>query len=544
MTIRYTCGCGKAFDLADNFAGKSVRCPNCHAAGTVPSVPIAPLSSPLSATPFQPMVPPTQSTPQPPAQPTQASAPHATTPLLELPNPYGGNAPRPAPNPFGSQPPPNSVWNAPSPLGQMPGQPPQVPAAYAKPQGLSTTARVLIGLAIVGGTLVVACCGGLALLFSRIDDNPNPPPIFQRNVELPPVASLPDGRPGRAFGTPPQSRLFTEAELELEEGKVSDEILAQILDEQAEDYQSENRLEDAIRCRYSAIMRGGGHRVELARIYAQQFNTNAALAWIEDAFEHEGVDLDSLIEDPSFKNIISAGNNEARLRERNELWQAYYRDHPVEKEELIVPTDYKVGTPIPVVIGLHGYGDNPHDFNIPSFYQDLADEKKIAFLIVSGSVTIGPKSFKWNNRRINDSTRIDRALKSVADRVTPAEGKLVTLGFSHGGMVAAHVPLLFPERYAGGIIMSPGAPFQDESLPTDGARAEHATQSYVLLVNAGEGFLNVQITKAAERNAREVFKAKTLIRVKEGENDHSFPSDYFDQLGTWIDTALSGRSMK
>lgn len=88
------------------------------------------------------------------------------------------------------------------------------------------------------------------------------------------------------------------------------------------------------------------------------------------------------------------------------------------------------------------------------------------------------------------------------------------------------------------------APFLDESLPTDGARAEHATQNYVLLVNAGEGFLNVQITKAAERNAREVFKAKTLIRVKEGENDHSFPSDYFDQLGTWIDTALSGRSMK
>jgi len=550
MTIRYSCGCGKAFDLAEQFAGKTVRCPNCQTVGTVPtaappqlgSLGMPPLQhSPLSATPAVPMPPPPAASSVQPQFPSTSSAPHATTPFLELPNPYGGNAPRPNTTGGLGLPPPNSVWNAPSPLTGPGGIPQGEPAAYAKSPGMSTTAKVLLGLGLGSVFLGAICCGGIAMIIKSVDI-----PQVNLPMPMPPVPDEPNGMPGRAFGFAPlpEAEIRAFGDLEAEIADLPEGVAAAIFEEKAQEV--ETQLRDfplAKAYLLTSIKLGGAHRVDMARLFALEKNHHAAMAWLEEAMEYEGIsDVSDLEADTDLRNSLNVGVNRDTIAARNQAWHNYYASHPVYKEELVVPAEYDPTTPIPVVVCLHGYGDNPRDFNIARFYQELANDKQIAFLIVSGTVTFGPNSFKWSPSRTLDANRIDQAFKNVSDRLTPAPGKVVTLGFSHGAMVATHVALKNPSMYAGGIVLSPGGPVEDESLPQGGAVPANETQRFVMLANAGEFPGNVAMTRHAESLAKNVFKCQTMLRIKEGENMHSFPSDYLEELGTWIDFALSGRT--
>lgn len=496
--------------------------------------------SPLSATPTVPMSPPPAASSVQPPVPSTSSAPHATTPLLELPNPYGGNAPKPSHAGGLGLPPPNSVWNAPSPLSGPGGIRGPVPDAYAKPPGMSTTVKVLLGLGIGSVVLLLTCCGGVAILLNSINIQPQvlpvPVPVIQ-------VADEPNGMPGRVFGIPPQPpEVPTPAELQEELDKLPEGVAASIFEEKATEAIEEGNSTLAMSFLMTAIRHGGSNRIDLARLYAAQGNLEASLAWVEEAMQHEGInDISDLEADDEIRKAVSMRNYRAQLADRLQAWLRYYANHPVYAEELIVPAGYTPDKPIPVVVGLHGYGDNPHDFNIPTFYQELADEKQIAFLMVSGTVTFGPKSFKWSTNRSQDAERINLAFQRVADKLTPAPGKVVTLGFSHGAMVATHVPLRNPDMYAGGIVLSPGGPPEDERLPQGGAVNGNQTQHFVMLANAGEFPGNVAMARSAEKLAKDIFKCQTLLRIKEGDDMHSFPSDYFEQLGGWIDFALSGR---
>ena len=51
---------------------------------------------------------------------------------------------------------------------------------------------------------------------------------------------------------------------------------------------------------------------------------------------------------------------------------------------LVVPSGYEPGTPIGVLVGMHGRGAGPEGFVNKEACQDLADELKMAIVGVSG----------------------------------------------------------------------------------------------------------------------------------------------------------------
>src|SRR5262245_3193986 len=74
MSISIQCGCGKSYQVADNLAGKKVRCKECGEAVPVPGSPVgAPVKRPAPAAPPARPQPPTrapqQRRPQPPLPP-------------------------------------------------------------------------------------------------------------------------------------------------------------------------------------------------------------------------------------------------------------------------------------------------------------------------------------------------------------------------------------------------------------------------------------------------------------------------------------------
>ncbi len=121
-----------------------------------------------------------------------------------------------------------------------------------------------------------------------------------------------------------------------------------------------------------------------------------------------------------------------------------------------MPSGYQKGTPLTVVVYLHGLGSKPEDF-VNEKCQRHADAANVAIVGVSGTLPRGPDKFVWAVDPERDAKRVRDALAEVADRVTVKPAHVIALGFSQGAQVGVEIAVRNPEEFAGAIVLSPGA---------------------------------------------------------------------------------------
>lgn len=160
---------------------------------------------------------------------------------------------------------------------------------------------------------------------------------------------------------------------------------------------------------------------------------------------------------------------------------------------------------LPMVIGLHGMGDEINDFAL--VYHDLP--AKVRVVLPEAPVTYGD-GFSWFETRVTgDQDRLTAELVAQADALAafasgmaadrPTRGKPIVTGFSQGGVLsyvlAAHHPGAFAAAIPiGGLIPVPARPEKapEATIPIHGLHGEADT--VVALARTREG---VDALKAA-----------------------------------------------
>jgi predicted esterase len=259
---------------------------------------------------------------------------------------------------------------------------------------------------------------------------------------------------------------------------------------------------------------------------------DSSIYWLQEAGLKEGVgvewseedsDLDNLREDPRWPRVL-------KFLER---CADYWSESGVEDHQLVLPANHS-GEPIPVMVWLHGKGDQAASYVFPEL-QDIADQRQVAFVSVSGTEPTGPTSFVWSDDMQRNEARIDAALAKFADKLKPQEGKIALGGFSQGGLVAGELAARSPKRYSGALIMSPGGfhPSLNEIEPAE----EHRRQVVIAVCGAGEHPIVVEF---AERYAKwfEAAGASVTHKPYDDLDDHTLVPDFEERLPEWIPALL------
>ncbi len=272
----------------------------------------------------------------------------------------------------------------------------------------------------------------------------------------------------------------------------------------------------------------------LACYYALAGDVDASLYWLQRAALEEGVDLEWAKEDSDLEDVRKDARW-AKLSPFIGKANAYWASSGHRREVVTVPKGYTPGTPIPVLLGLHGMGSKPEDFAGGEGDQALADALGIALVSVSATSPRGPNSFVWSEDIDADAKHIAAALERVAAKVTPRKGAVIPIGFSQGAQLAIEIAARDPELYGGAIALCPG--FQSGShLEKVTAAATLGKRAFVIISGAEEhpGNLELAATDAAWLEKAEALVVKHVY----DEMGHQFPPGFYDNAAIWCQFIL------
>jgi phospholipase/carboxylesterase len=238
----------------------------------------------------------------------------------------------------------------------------------------------------------------------------------------------------------------------------------------------------------------------------------------------EDDDLDSLRGDPRYAAVMN------HLRQA----AAYWRVNAKPVTLVYTPDGFDKSKPTPVLVCLHGRGSRPQDF-FGETSKKLAASIGLPVVCVSGTRPTGPRSFVWAVDPAADTKRLDDALKAAADKLTPADGKVILIGFSEGAQVAAEVAARNPVRYAGAIVMSPGAEFM---LDRATSNPKLRDRRFVVTIGVAEHPGNVTLSRQ-DWDWLKKAGAQVVYRSFPGVG-HSLPPGFVDLLPQWVEFILEG----
>jgi predicted esterase len=198
---------------------------------------------------------------------------------------------------------------------------------------------------------------------------------------------------------------------------------------------------------------------------------------------------------------------------------------------VILPKGYVPGKEIPVIIWLHGLGQEPADLPRESA-QKAADKLNVAFVGVSGTIARGPHSFRWSEDPLRDARRITDTLTEVSKQVTPQKERLIALGFSEGAQMALEIAVRNPDDYAGAIALSPGCR-SNLRLEVSSPSPLLNKRGFVLACGAGEADF---VVRQAAFDARWLKRngARVQHLPYNGVSAHAFPPDFWEKLPSWL----------
>jgi predicted esterase len=300
-------------------------------------------------------------------------------------------------------------------------------------------------------------------------------------------------------------------------------------------FAGEGNYRDAVQLQHWAVAAGEAGRYNLACFHAMAGNRDAAFYWLQEAALEDGVDaqwagrdsdLETLRSDPRWRLIAPY------LKACNDYWAV--SGH--RRTSLVLPAGYQPGTPIGVLIGMHGMGADPDGF-VDDGLQHFADRLNMAIVGVSGTIPRGRRSFVWSEDPDRDAAQIRRALEDLSGRLKAAPGQLVTFGFSQGAEMAFEVAVRFPDEFRGAIVMSPGT-----TRPVDLSRLTtgpgNQRQGFVCTCGASERLGNVTRTQEDAGFARRA-GSRVELKLYDGVTTHTFPPDFADKFEGWVKFILN-----
>ncbi len=266
----------------------------------------------------------------------------------------------------------------------------------------------------------------------------------------------------------------------------------------------------------------------LACYCARLGQKDAAFYWLQIAALEEGVDTAHATRDEDLV-ILHRDSRWAVVQTFLTAANHYFETAGTPRTVLVLPAGYDGSTPLTVVAWLHGLGSSTDDFVGPGC-QDFASELKIAFVGVSGTVPRGPRTFVWSEDPARDAKRVDDALSEISDLVKIKPGHVITMGFSQGAQMGLEIAVRNPEKFAGAIVMSPGA---KSSLAQAKPSPLLAKRGFVLTCGAKEHPGNVKLTADAAKWLQGA-NAKVQHKPYAGMAAHAFPPDFDARFGEWV----------
>lgn len=419
-------------------------------------------------------------------------------------------------------------------------------------QNKSNSNGLFIVFAVLGGILVVGfllCAGILGLVYyvgsraaesiaqemkrieaSENEEELNVSPELKRLIDQEDASPVPTSLPPYPFDLPAPT-----AEAKTHDGSDLSQEDAGLLFSVAQEFYEDQNYAVGLQFQYWAVensQRTEGY-YDLACFYALLGRVDNAIYALQMAAATEGVDvawstqdtdLESVHNDPRWANLL------VYLRRTERYWS----NTELSKTSVILPKNYDGKSPIPVMIGLHGYGSSPDGF-VDDAYQSIADRLNVAFVAVNATETVGPNSFQWSEDVEKDREHVEKVLKGIPDLV-PDRTKIGLFGFSQGGFVAIAMAARYPNDYRGALIMSPGGNSTPDitEYPRD---PKHSQQQYFVTVGAGEAYGNVIIARAFDRSLNDI-GAPHELKVYPDMSEHSFPPDFIEKLPEWTSKIL------
>lgn len=339
------------------------------------------------------------------------------------------------------------------------------------------------------------------------------PPTPQLQAPTPPLQLAAPPLPGKDLGKIDLSRLSAE---ELAEG--------------GSYFLSEGDWSEAARCLAWAVSRGADERYNLACVLARDNQVEPAFYWLQKAAAEEGVDADWATRDPDLARLRS-DPRWSKVRPFLYAYNEYYAKQDLLRVSCVVPEGYDPARPIVTVVGLHGLGGDEAFVN--EHYQALSNRLGLAFVGVSGTRPLGPRSCSWSEDRELDHRQVQRGLDSLKEKLTPAQGTILLFGFSQGGQMAFELAAAYPEVYAGALSLSPGLR-DDWELSGLTASPGNKHQRFILVAGAEE---HPDTLACARGNADWAKRAGAPVKLKlyPKVSQHAFPPDFLEAFPGWLD---------
>ncbi len=274
---------------------------------------------------------------------------------------------------------------------------------------------------------------------------------------------------------------------------------------------------------------------DLAARCAGVDQVDAAIHWLQRAAREDVCDVAELASDERFA-AVKKDERWSKLLDFLRACEAQWQQTSFYRNVLTLPESYDGTSAIPLVIGLHGYGSLPEDFAGADF-QKISDAQNIAFLSVSGRRPLGRNSFMWTESFEKDGKHIEAAIERAQSHLKVAKGRMVAIGFSQGGQLAAEITAAYPQHYRGCVSMSPGSRFLDglvgrlEKVPIS-----LAGQQYFFSWISGEGSGPKQRVQTwcpvlEQQNA-------TVYQYEFPGKGHNFPRNYEDYFSITLQVLL------
>ncbi len=204
----------------------------------------------------------------------------------------------------------------------------------------------------------------------------------------------------------------------------------------------------------------------------------------------------------------------------------------VDRVRIDIPAD--LGPPgTPVVLGLHGRGDNARDFAGLAARLLPSGDVRLAWRGLEGPVAYGPGA-AWF---VGDRARpvgLDEAAQAVADevRALARDGRRVTLfGFSQGCMTLAHVALLTPDLLDAAVCIGGAVVGNLPKLAPFTGAGERRLPTVLVVAGVDDQVVPV----ASQREMAQALESRGLATERiEHSGGHSIPADAIAAIKAWL----------
>lgn len=226
--------------------------------------------------------------------------------------------------------------------------------------------------------------------------------------------------------------------------------------------------------------------VRMVKLCASLQRWQEAFYWMQRWAREEGGDWEEWEQEKEFEPLRQRPEW-PRVREYVQTCDKVWQESDYSRLCVTWPTGYDGKEPLRWVIGLHGFGSWPEDFQGEDF-QRLSDAQRLVVIGVSGRRVLGRNSMMWTEDFAKDSAHVAKALELVRGRAKLRREGGIVVGFSQGGQLAAEISAAWSERVAICVSMSPGSRFPSalrQSLSKNAPSLAH--QRYFFSWISGEG---------------------------------------------------------